>query len=1029
MNQLLTNHPLVNILFAVVVVMGLLSYIQMPREQDPDVNLNWININTSFPGASAQDVETLVTSPLEDALRTVQSIRWVSSSSREGTSNILVRFRDLSERVFDKRVNDVRREIQNAVNADLPPGIVEPNVLELTISSGFPTALVAVMGQADDEQLRLEAFRVESDLERIPGVYNVTAFGLHEPEIQVNFDPAQLAAKGLRATQLADYLSQAFRDVNAGSFNIDSARYNARVPGATANLEELAGYQIPSPTPGIAPTTIGDLATIERGRSEPRNLVSVNGRPAVVFSIAKAGGANTLELINQINAYIDKRNTLLAGGATEILLADDQTIPTKNAVNTMQINAFLGLILVLGVCWIFLGLRLAALVTVGLIFAISGTVWVIAITGNTVNQSVLLGIVIVLGMLVDDAVVVVEAIYYRMQRGMAVLDAAIGGLKEVMAPVTAAVATTMAAFLPLMLMPGIVGKFMFVIPFVVTVGLLVSLIEAFWILPAHMVDFSSSGKPVMRHRDRRWRWTHKIRLIYARALCKVMRRPALCLTGVALAMAMAVGAIGVGAVRVEFFTFDPVRLFYINVDMPPGTTVQESLRQTRILAKHTEQLLPPEQVRAVSALAGIKFTETEIVYGDQYGQLQVSLNPASSEHPEQPADVIESLRPELQKLAGNALVSYRINTGGPPTGLPINVKVRSDDFDELRQATDALLKIVQNIAGAKDVEDNDVPGSPEMTLAVDHGAAGRVGLSSGEVARIARLHIDGEIVAFARDRGEKVELRVRANRQPLADVTDLLKDPLVGANGQVTNLGGLLDSEVNGTRSSIFHFNLRRAITVTADLDKSLNDTKQANKTLVEEWNKIAAQYPYTDLEFSGELDDLNESLDALVGLFLLGLGLIYLIIATQFRSYFQPFLIIATVPMAFTGVVLGLSLTQNPLSVYTLYGVVALTGIAVNGAIVLIDAANSRLRSGMRPLHATIYAAKRRVIPIIMTTTTTIAGLFSLAVGLGGKSLLWGPVASSIVAGLAFASLLTLFVIPTLYRLFMRGHGDASAH
>ena len=205
-----------------------------------------------------------------------------------------------------------------------------------------------------------------------------------------------------------------------------------------------------------------------------------------------------------------------------------------------------------------------------------------------------------------------------------------------------------------------------------------------------------------------------------------------------------------------------------------------------------------------------------------------------------------------------------------------------------------------------------------------------------------------------------------------------------------------------------------------------MTDTVTVNRVLAEEWQKIQSEFPGTDIDQSGELDDIQESLDAMLGLFLLGLGLIYLIIATQFRSYFQPLLILATIPMAFTGVVFGLLVTGNPLSLYTLYGVIALTGIAVNSAIVLIDAANSRIKAGMRPLHATIYAARRRVIPILMTTTTTIAGLFSLAVGLGGKSLVWGPVASSIVAGLGVASILTLFMIPTLYRVFQRGHsGD----
>jgi multidrug efflux pump subunit AcrB len=284
--------------------------------------------------------------------------------------------------------------------------------------------------------------------------------------------------------------------------------------------------------------------------------------------------------------------------------------------------------------------------------------------------------------------------------------------------------------------------------------------------------------------------------------------------------------------------------------------------------------------------------------------------------------------------------------------------------------------------------------------------------------------MDGEIVAFFRDRGEKVELQIRGSDRDRQDIRSVLDDPIALPGGGITTFGALSESGFRRGRGNIHHYNYRRSITVEGDIDADVTDTVTVNRVLAEEWEKIKTRFPNTDIDQSGELDDIQESLDAMLGLFLLGLGLIYLIVATQFRSYFQPFLILATVPMAFTGVVFGLLLTGNPLSLWTLYGVVALTGIAVNSAIVLIDAANARIRAGMRPLHATIYAARRRVIPVLMTTTTTIAGLFSLAVGLGGKSLVWGPVASSIVAGLGIASLLTLFMIPTLFRMFQRGHG-----
>ena len=295
------------------------------------------------------------------------------------------------------------------------------------------------------------------------------------------------------------------------------------------------------------------------------------------------------------------------------------------------------------------------------------------------------------------------------------------------------------------------------------------------------------------------------------------------------------------------------------------------------------------------------------------------------------------------------------------------------------------------------------------------------------MARIVRLAVDGEVVAFTRDGGDKIELRVRSDQalrgqgDLRVDPASLLDEPIALPNGQTTRLGALVQAEAAPGRGFIRHYNLRRTITVEANLDKDITDTTVANDTIKAEWEQIRARHPGVDLDFSGELEDIEESLAAMQVLFLLGIGLIYLILAAQFKSYFQPLMILVTVPLAFTGVAFGLAISGNPLSLYTLYGVIALTGIAVNSAIVLIDAANDRMQRGMSTIHAIIQASRRRVVPILITTTTTIGGLFSLAFGLGGQSLLWGPVAASIVWGLAFSTVLTLFVVPLLYLGFMR--------
>ena len=1018
---MLTNHPLVNILFTVVLIMGVVSYLQMPREQDPEINFNFVNITTVLPGTTAADIEDLVTGPLEDALRNVQDIRFVSSTSRENISNILVRFRELSVREFDKRVTDLRREIQSKANDELPADVEDPKITEITTSNGFPTAMVVVSGQADDERLRRQAKLIKEEIERITGVDRVQAFGFNEPELQIEIDPRALVAYGITAIDIADQLRESYLDVSAGKIDVSNVEWQIRVRGKTSDPEELAKFLIAPRNAPQSKIPLDRIAKVRRGREDAQQVVSFDKHPAVSMSITKVGFTNTLDLVDRINAYVNTKNELLAGSGISLLLSDDQTTQTRQALSIMQRNAAVGLTLVLAVCWGFLGIRIAAFVTLGIAFSVAGTFWVLNMTGNTLNVSVLLGIVIVLGMLVDDAVVVVEAIYYRLQRGQEAISAVIDSLREVGRPVMAAVFTTISAFTPLMLLPGIVGDFMLIIPLVVTVGLLVSLIEAFWILPAHVVGSSGRTKslPGQLH-SRRGRWTHIVRVRYTRALAYVFRKPGRFFLAGGFAFVLSVVGVATEQVRVEFFTFDPIRMFYINVDMPAGTPIAETLTHTERVAERVLPLIGTDELRALTSMAGVKFTDVEPLFGDQYGQIQVSLNPKGP-NDRDVGEIIDSISDIALSTSGDAEITFFKLSGGPPVAKDIAVQVRADSYDELRAATDAVKKIVQNIDGSSNVLDNDVPGRYELTIDLDERAIRQAGLSPGMVSRLMRLHVDGEIVAFTRHGGEKVELRVRGPRRVLQDIGDILDDPIVLPQGGTTTFRALTSTRIGRSSGTIRHYNYRRSITVEADLDPLKINTVAANGLIVDEWAKIQAEFPESNLDFSGAFDDIQESLDSMLILFLFGVGLIYLILATQFRSYFQPLLIISTIPMAFTGVVFGLYVTGNPLSLYTLYGIVALTGIAVNAAIVLIDAANSRINAGMRPLHAVMYAARRRVIPILMTAMTTIAGLFSLATGLGGKSLLWGPVATSMVFGLFVATALTLFLVPVLFRSFMR--------
>ena len=1017
LRRLLENHVLANATFVVVLVVGVATYIKMPRSQDPEINFNWISIVTRLPGASSEDVEKLVTDPLEEAIQQVADIKFVSSTSRESLSNILVRFNDISERTFDKRVNDLRREVQGKTNAELPEEVDDPQIIEITTANSFPTATVLVTGKADDEILRRTALNVKKDIERIKGVDDVNTAALVEPELLVEFFPERMQATGVSPTQLADTISAFFKDTAAGDLKIGNQEWLVRLIGTDSDPGYLAKLPVIG-SQGDIP--VDAVARVRSGREDPTEAASYQGQPAVLFGITKQAYVNTLNLVDEIRDYITKKNELVEQYGVKVVLLDDQSVPTKNAISIMQSNALLGLLLVMVVAWVFLGSRISLFLGIGIPFTLAGTFILLNVIDQTINQSVLLGVVIVLGMLIDDAVVVVEAIYYRVQRGAATMQASLDALQEVFSPVTSSVMTTMAAFLPLMLLPGILGDFMFIIPLVVTTALAISLLEAYWMLPVHVSMIKLHLKKPSR--IQRWRnyATHWVRMNYSRLLVRVLRKPMLSISAIGILFVATVIALAAGLVKVQFFAFDPIRLFYVNVEMPAGTTLHDTLRQLEIIEKKVRKNLEPGEARGISAVSGQMFTEMAPFFGDQYGQITVSLNPKTADN-RGIAEIVDAMKPEIETTIGPSDISFLIMQGGPPKGRPVSIKVRGDNFEQIASAVEDLKQIIRDIPGTKNLTDDDSPGKLELRLKFDTEALRTAGLNPADIARNIRLMFDGEIVASMQHQGEELDVRVRAVPTTLHDIDNVLQRTIPLPEGGVIHIGQLVKISTGIGRGNIRHYDFRRTVTVEADLDKETTDTVVANNMIKEQWNKINPRHPSIDLDFSGELDDIQESLDSLLVLLFFGVGLIYLILGTQFSSYWQPFMILTTVPLAFMGVTLGLIVTQNPLSLFTMYGIVALIGIAVNSAIVMIHAANQRLAEGMSVLHATIYAARRRVIPIIITSLTTIAGLFSLAVGLGGRSLLWGPVASAIVWGLMFSTVLTLFVIPLLYQTFMR--------
>jgi multidrug efflux pump subunit AcrB len=1018
LQRFLANHVLANLTFSLILVIGGFSYLQMPRAKDPEINFNWISIFTFYPGAAAEDVEKRITDPIEDALRSsIKDIKFVSSTSREGISNILVRFNQISDDEFDKRLTDLRREVQNTYSSELPEESEDPVVYEITTSNAFPSATVVVTSAGNDENLRRQVRNITKDLELINGVDRINDLGVDEPELHITFIPERLEGLGIVPGDLSDTVRAYFRDVSAGDIKTDDGQWIIRVEGTSADPGSLAKYPVTTAR-GIVP--LGELAEFTRTTEEATEIVRFNDEPAALLAITKQANTNVLELVDEVRAYIDERNRYSTNTGVNIYLVDDQTISTRNALSLMQTNAIIGLLMVLLVTWLFLGSRIAVLTSIGIPFTLAGTFLILNIMDISLNNTVLLGVVIALGMLVDDAVVVVESIYQRLQRGMAPMRAALDALQEVFAPVTTSVMTTMAAFLPLMLMPGILGDFMMVIPMVVTLALAVSLLEAYWMLPAHVIAANIDLTNPSRTQQRRERFTHWIRYSYIKLLLKALRYPVISITTVLSVFTLAALIVAGGHIRLNFFEGDELRLFYVNIEMPRGATLNDTSEMLLNVQERALEVIRPHELRSLVTYAGQQFTATEPLFGDTVGQIMISLVP--DENGSRTVEEISEVVTEaVFGFPGTLNVSLLRMKDGPPTSRPINVKIRGDEITEIKSAATALTNFVQSNPLFSDVTLDDRPGNPELVLSFDGDAIQRAGISPSVVSRSIQSFVDGEIVTDFQDQGEKVKVRVQAKQDEWGDVENLLRQTIALPDGRSVALGELVDAERGLGINNIRHYNYRKTITLEADIDKDKIDTVQANDLIAEEWKRLQKDHPTIDLDFTGILDDIKTSLDALIVLFLFGVGIMYIVLGTQFRSYWQPLMILVSIPLAFTGVVLGLLVTNNPLSLYTLYGVVALAGISVNAAIVLISAANTRLENGMSLLHATVYAARRRVIPVLITSLTTIAGLFSLATGLAGTSLIWGPVATAIVWGLAFSTVLTLFVIPMLYRLFMK--------
>jgi len=1012
--SLFRSHRLADLVLLMVLLLGAWSYFTMPRAQYPEVNLNWVAVAVVWPGAAAQDVEREIARPLETAARQVPDINLVAATSRDHVATLLIRFRDIPHGRFEQRLVALDREIRQ-VTAGFPKEARAPQVIELTSSNFFPTAMVAVSGEAADGRICQRAEAVRTQLENLPGVARVQAYGLRSRELEVMFDPEALVRERISAETLTRAVMDQTRTYPAGMADVSGRRYAIRVEGLGPNPDFLA--ELPIATADGRQVPLSSIAKVRLGVSPTRELVHLNGKPAVLLSVIKSEGANSLALTDTIRDFVRERNAL--EGEQVLTLVDDQSQATREAIRVMEKNALFGLAVVLAVTWFFLGHRMALLTSIGVPFALAGMFLFLHLSGQTLNVSVLLGVAIVLGIPLDDAVVVADAIRVRLASGLDRLDAVKGALAEVAQPVTASVFATCLAFAPLLFLPGLMGRFMFVTPLTVMATLLVSLLASLWLLPRHAVSWGGCGAECDQGR-RGWRirMGRTLRRVYGRGLAWAFRHVGVVALAFGTLFLLAGLALGLEWVKPRWFASDPLRIFNLNVQTPPATPLKDALEATEAVERITRDMARPGEINATLSMAGLQFTPRELVLGEHLGQVTVSLAPESA-GARNVDTFVADLRQAL-KAAGKSDVTVQVLSADLPMLSSLSLRLTGAPLERLAAAARDLADTLARTPGFTDIDDDTRFSQPRMTLKLDATVAAPAGLDPFKLAALIRLHFEGIPAGKETDGADTLDVVVRGKPMDDAALQRWLSQPWRLPDGGSVNPGKLFALHMEEAPGELRRVNGERTATVVAGFDQDRLTAAQAVERVEALWRTLSQRHPGVKLAQGGELDDVKASLNDLLALLLLGFILMYALLALQFGRLVLPLVILATAPMALAGVVIGLWISGQPVTLYTLYGGVALSGVAVNASIVLASAGEDRLARGMHPLRAAFHAARRRLLPIIITTLTVIGGLVSLAFGWGGDSLLWGPVASAIVWGLAVATPLTLFVTPLLHGWLM---------
>lgn len=990
----------------IVVILGVMAYSKMQREARPNVNFNRVTISAFYPGASPADVEELVIDPIEEKIAEVDGVEEYRSLAFSGAGMIAVKI-DEEYPDVDEVIDEVRRKVSEVKG--LPSGVEDPVVSELK-AVNIPVLRLAIYGQLPPFEMKLAVEALKDYLANVPGVQSSSYSGLEDLQLKILADPAKLDGHDVTLLELIANLKRWSRQRPGGLFETDAATANITV-GRDYNDQELLGAFIVRSNDSNKQVQLKDLARISYDTEKSQTASVFADKSAVLMTIVKKPHADAVTTVDTVKAALKTYEPNLPEGLSYKLYTDESK-RVRDRMRIVNSNALFGLALVLVLLVVFLDWRSALVTSVGIPIAILGGIGLIYLMGNTMNSLVLVGIILVLGMLVDDAIVMCENIFYHLESGLSPLQAAVEGTREIAVAVVATVATTVLAFLPLLFMKGIMGQFLQVIPMTVIAMLMVSLVEAVMVLPVHATE-------IMRNRQqKRESLFTRIERLYSRYIDFTYKIRWLVLVGVLAFMAA---------------SFWQGRVLFANFTLFPATGL-EGLSVRVELPRNTGIATTTAKVKELSAALGtvsqdsydsVYATVGSITVGGHSGSRQNGTNLAMinivfTSDPGWVAKeeaVVKDIRQTVADFSRkhNIVTSITLDRPGPPIGKPIQLQITARDLDYGQQVVADLKDAFKKIKGVHSLETDLDSDNQRFRFVIDEQLAISEGIDPDQIAATIFAASTGRVTEEILKSNEKVEILVGIREDALHDVSEILQLKIRNLRGQAMPMASFVKVVAETAPGSIQRLNGRRTITLFGEVDEAVTSGKKANIAIQPTISKLLKGDPSLRIETGGGEKDRMEALQDTIRLYGVAMVMIFMAISLSFRSVVYPFIVLLAIPMGLSGVVWALAAHDTPLSLMGLIGVVGLSGVVVNISIILMKCLQERLAAGLAFREAVTFAFVRRLRPIFITTATTLIGLAPTIYGIGGVDHFVQPIALVLGWGLLMAALLSVFTLPAL--------------